>query len=123
MLSGPVIVANIVIWRKSGRPTFHIDHVKPVAAGGKTELDNLALACVGCSLYKGARLVAIDPQTSEQTPLFNLRRDDWKQHFQWRGVELVGLTASGRATIMALKVNRPSMVVIRREEKLLGRHP
>lgn len=33
--------------------TFHIDHVIPVVAGGLTTADNLALACVSCSLYKG----------------------------------------------------------------------
>jgi hypothetical protein len=34
--------------------TFHIDHVTPVAAGGPTTADNLALACVACSLHKAA---------------------------------------------------------------------
>jgi 5-methylcytosine-specific restriction endonuclease McrA len=33
--------------------TFHIDHVVPRRAGGETILDNLALACVSCSLRKG----------------------------------------------------------------------
>lgn len=40
---------------------FHVDHVVPVSAGGPTGLDNLALACVSCSLRKGARLVAPRP--------------------------------------------------------------
>jgi 5-methylcytosine-specific restriction endonuclease McrA len=35
--------------------TFHIDHVTPRHAGGKTTLPNLALACVSCSLRKGPR--------------------------------------------------------------------
>ena len=30
--------------------TFHIDHVVPRAAGGPTTAENLALACVSCSL-------------------------------------------------------------------------
>lgn len=30
--------------------TFHIDHVVPVVAGGETVAENLALACVSCSL-------------------------------------------------------------------------
>lgn len=33
--------------------TFHIDHVIPVVAGGETTAENLALACVSCSLRKG----------------------------------------------------------------------
>lgn len=31
---------------------FHVDHVVPRVAGGATVLDNLALACVSCSLRK-----------------------------------------------------------------------
>ena len=30
--------------------TFHIDHIVPRAAGGRTISQNLALACVTCSL-------------------------------------------------------------------------
>ena len=44
--------------------TFHIDHVVPVVAGGQSTSENLALACVSCSLRKGARLVTVDPQRS-----------------------------------------------------------
>jgi 5-methylcytosine-specific restriction endonuclease McrA len=29
---------------------FHVDHVVPRVAGGPTESENLALACVSCSL-------------------------------------------------------------------------
>lgn len=36
--------------------TFHVDHVVPVVAGGETVAENLALACVSCSLRKGAKL-------------------------------------------------------------------
>ncbi len=32
--------------------TFHIDHVVPQAARGPTTAENLALACVSCSLRK-----------------------------------------------------------------------
>lgn len=34
--------------------TFHVDHIVPVADHGTTEEGNLALACVSCSLKKGA---------------------------------------------------------------------
>lgn len=42
--------------------TFHIDHVTPRAAGGPTTADNLALACVSCSLRKWANETAPDAQ-------------------------------------------------------------
>ncbi len=54
--------------------TFHIDHVIPVVAGGLTTADNLALACVSCSLYKGARQDVEDPETRETVPIFNPRQ-------------------------------------------------
>ncbi|NLX97857.1 MAG: HNH endonuclease [Rhodopirellula sp.] len=34
--------------------TFHVDHVVPRVAGGRITADNLALACVSCSLRKWA---------------------------------------------------------------------
>ena len=103
--------------------TFHIDHIIPVVAVGSTTADNLALACVSCSLYKGARQGVEDPETRETVPIFNPRQQAWKEHFCWNGVEIVGLTAIGRATVNALKFNRAIILAIRAEEELLGRHP
>ncbi len=68
--------------------TFHIDHVIPVAAGGQSSFENLALACVSCSLRKGARREALDPETNEMAPIFNPRTDAWKDHFRWNGVRM-----------------------------------
>lgn len=103
--------------------TFHIDHVIPVAAGGETVAENLALACVSCSLRKAARQTAVDSQSGQEVALFHPRRDVWHEHFQWDGVHLVGLTATGRATVEALKMNRVLILAIRREEEAVGRHP
>jgi len=102
---------------------FHIDHIIPLVAGGKTIADNLALACVSCSLRKGARQKIEDQQTGEIVSVFNPRRQIWKEHFQWVGFQVVGLTATGRATIVTLNLNRPIILAIRAEEELLGRHP
>jgi hypothetical protein len=103
--------------------TFHIDHVLPVSAAGETIAGNLALACVSCSLRKAARRTARDPQSGEETALYNPRRDHWHEHFRWEGAYLVGLTATGRATITALDLNRRLIVAIREEEAAFGRHP
>jgi hypothetical protein len=103
--------------------TFHIDHVVPVVAGGSTTAGNLALACVSCSLSKGARQDIEDPETSKTVTIFNPRQQTWKEHFSWRGVEVVGLTAVGRATVNALKLNREIIRAIRVEEEFFGRHP
>ncbi|MES2709792.1 MAG: HNH endonuclease signature motif containing protein [Verrucomicrobiota bacterium] len=102
---------------------FHIDHVIPVATGGETVEDNLALACVSCSLRKGARQTAHDPLTLKPTGLFHPRRMSWADHFIWNGCRVRGLTATGRATVFALKLNRSLILAIRAEEVLRGRHP
>ncbi len=104
--------------------SFHIDHVIPLAHGGETALENLALACVSCSLRKGAREQAPNPQTGAIVPLFNPRRHRWEEHFAWaEDVMLIGLTEVGRATIAALDLNRPLILAIRRAETAFGRHP
>jgi hypothetical protein len=102
---------------------FHIDHIVPVTAGGPTLEENLALACVSCSLRKGARVAAVDPETGQSAPIYHPRRQLWDEHFYWEGAQLVGITDIGRATIMALRLNRLSIVSIRIEEMAFGRHP
>lgn len=131
----PVSLRRLVIQRAGERceycclsqagqaATFHIDHIIPVVADGATIAENLALACVSCSLRKGARQTVEDAETGEVVPIFNPRRQVWKEHFRWDGVRVVGLTATGRATIDALNMNRAIMLAIRSEEELLGRHP
>jgi len=102
---------------------FHIDHIVPVTDGGETTLQNLALACVSCSLRKGARRFAIDPETGREAGLFHPRHDEWQRHFRWDGVRVVGLTETGRATIAGLQLNRPLALAIRQEESHRDRHP
>jgi hypothetical protein len=94
-----------------------------VVAGGETLAENLALACVSCSLRKGARQNLEDSETGKVVSIFNPRQQVWKEHFAWNGVQVVGLTATGRATVQALDLNRATMLAIRAEEELLGRHP
>ncbi|MBM3853963.1 MAG: HNH endonuclease [Verrucomicrobia bacterium] len=102
---------------------FHVDHIVPATAGGQTEAENLALACVSCSLRKGARQAGHDPDTGSEARLFNPRRDAWGHHLRWEGVAIVGLTPTGRATVSMLKLNRPIMLAIREEEFSRGRYP
>lgn len=104
--------------------TFHVDHVVPRIAGGTSSLDNLALACVSCSLRKAARTAAIDPDTGHEAPLFHPRVHVWSEHFRAAASgEILGLTAIGRAAITALAMNRLIAVAIRREEHLRERWP
>jgi hypothetical protein len=103
--------------------TFHMDHIVPQVAGGATAPENLALACILCSLRKGARQQATDPRTGNKAPLFHPRHDSWAESFRWNGVKLTGRTATGRATVAALDLNSAEHLVIRGFEAKLGRHP
>ena len=130
----PAFLQRLVLRRAKGRceycrlsqagqeATFHIDHIIPQTAGGKTSADNLALACVSCSLRKGARQAFWDAQTKTEVRLFHPRQDRWDEHFVWEDTQLIGLTDIARATIAALDMNRPLILAIRAEEILLGRH-
>ena len=103
--------------------TFHIDHIQPVSAVGPTVAENLALACTSCSLRKEARRTGVDSVTGRKVRLFHPRRQVWSDHFRWRGNIVSGLTPTGRATVTALQMNRPSILIIRDEEAERGRHP
>lgn len=104
---------------------FTVDHVVPLAEGGSDKPDNLALACFHCNRRKADRLTALDPDAKKQVPLFNPRQDEWSEHFMWSadGLQVVGLTAVGRATIAALALNRDRAIRIRAADQVVGRHP
>lgn len=104
---------------------FSNEHIVPESRGGATEADNLALACQGCNNKKYNKTHAVDPISQEVVPLFHPRRDDWYTHFIWSPacLMLIGLTATGRATIAALDLNRPHVINLRRLLMLDGLHP
>jgi hypothetical protein len=90
------------------RRAFHIEHVIARQHGGATDFGNLALACWTCNLKKGPNLTGIDPQTGQITPLFNPRSDRWADHFVFSvgtSIEIRGLTAVGRTTVILLGMN------------------
>lgn len=104
---------------------FSVEHIVPVSRGGRTTVDNLALACQGCNNHKYARLSAIDPATGQDVPLYHPRQHSWAQHFAWSddGLLLLGMSEIGRATVEALQLNRSRVVSLRRLLVLAGIHP
>jgi hypothetical protein len=105
--------------------TMEVDHIIPQVAGGETDLDNLCLVCRGCNGFKLAFQTDIDPQTNQQTDLYNPRTQEWSHHFQWSedGTFVIGLTPTGRATIQRLKMNRAGIVSSRELWVQAGWHP
>ncbi len=107
--------------QSSQEAAFHVDHITPVSARGRTISSNVALACVTCSLRKAARTHVRDPLSKEWVPLFHPRQDRWSDHFRWtRRYRLLGVTPTGRATIAALGMNRPAVIAIRKALVKLG---
>jgi len=104
---------------------LHIEHIIPLALGGSSNEDNLWLACSACNNYKGVQTHALDLETKEQVLLFNPRTQRWTDHFAWSddGAEVIGLTAMGRATVEALKLNQPLICLARRRWVVAGWHP
>ena len=92
-----------------------VDHIVPRALGGDDSPANLCAACYRCNEYKGAKTHAGDPAAGAAVPLFNPRTQAWHQHFAWAngGTHIVGLTPSGRATVLALRLNNEYVVEAR----------
>lgn len=67
----------------------------------------------------------VDPTTGAEAPLFHPKLDHWFEHFAWSedGARILGLTPTGRATVEALKINRPQMLELRRYWLANGNHP
>lgn len=117
---GYCLTQEVVIGR-----SMEFDHLLPRSLGGSTTEENLWLACSFCNIYKGNRFLVIDPATGAKVRIFNPRQQDWGQHFAWAegATRIDGSTAIGRATVAALQLNRPSLVLARRLWVAAGWHP
>lgn len=90
--------------------------------GGKTELANLAYACMICNKRKGPNLASVDPDTSERTWLYNPRIQQWDDHFQLHpDGTITSITVTGRATAFLLALNDPERVQDRCDLIALGK--
>jgi hypothetical protein len=104
---------------------FSVEHVYPRAEGGQTTLENLAWSCLGCNGHKHAKTEAIDPTTGQSVPLFNPRRQVWRDHITWSEdqTHAIGITPCGRATVNALILNRTGVVNLRCLLMMAKLHP
>lgn len=104
---------------------LEIEHIIPQAKGGSDDEENLWLACRMCNAFKGTQMHAYDPLTVRRVRLFNPRLQRWSRHFMWseEGTRIIGRTACGRATVVALQLNHIIAVTVRREWVAAGWHP
>jgi len=102
--------------------TMQVDHIHPGSGDG---LDNLALSCWNCNNHKRQATDTLDPETNTTVSLFHPRKQKWSDHFEWidNFIRIRGRTATGRATIIRLKMNRPAIVVARKRWVDAGYHP
>jgi len=104
---------------------FDVEHTLPLSKGGTNDPENLAHACGGCNGHKSNLTESIDPADNKLVRLYNPRLDTWADHFAWNEVftQMVGLTPIGRATILALHLNRPALLNLRSLLLAFGEHP
>jgi hypothetical protein len=90
---------------------------EPQLWGSAQRIDKAKLpvqsVCVFCNLRKGPNLAGIDRASGKLVPPFNPRRDRWRDHFEWQGPILAGLSMIGRATIHVLNMNDPAAMEVR----------
>jgi hypothetical protein len=88
-------------------------------------LINIAFSCDGCNTNKNVHIFWLDPETAVQSPLYNPRKENCKNHFYWNDdfTQILGLTPQGRATIVLLKLNRPGLINIRKALIAFGVFP
>lgn len=105
--------------------TFALEHIIPRSQNGETSLENLALACQGCNNFKYNKTEAKDPITHKLVPLFHPRQHLWQEHFTWdeQFEIIIGISATGRATVEALKLNRQELINLLRLLFAAGEHP
>lgn len=105
---------------------LEIEHIIPIAKGGSNDESNLWLACPICNRYKSDKITNIDSETGEIVKLFNPRTQIWSEHFFWTkdGLQIVGKTPTGRATVKALHLSDDADALeVRSYWVLAGWHP
>jgi len=102
-----------------------VDHILAESRGGSDDLDNLCAACYRCNEYKGPRSSGRDPVTNELVNLYNPRTQSWHEHFRWEngGTHVIGISPTGRATVIALRLNNEYAIESRALWVLYGWHP
>lgn len=102
-----------------------VDHVRARAAGGGDTPANLALSCFHCNRHKSDHASGVDPASGAAVPLFDPRAQRWAEHFRGSAdrLRVEGVTPVGRATVVALRMNRERVLAVRGADLSVGRHP
>ncbi len=102
-----------------------LSYIVPLAKGGTSQDDNLALACRSCNLRKGISIDGLDQVTGATAAIFHPRQDTWTDHFQVSDTTgaITGLTPKGRITTEKLQLNSRLQMAARSTWIQLGIFP
>ncbi len=94
---------------------FEVEHIVPPLRGGVDDESNWALSCRSCNLHKSAHTEGIDPETHTTVRLFHPRQHRGADHFRVEPAtgSIVGIPATGRATVARLQMNTPAQLAAR----------
>ncbi|MFW6359736.1 MAG: HNH endonuclease, partial [Chroococcales cyanobacterium] len=101
----------------------HVDHIISLKHGGETVTENLAYACLSCSVNKGTDLGSISRRTGELVRFYNPRRDSWEEHFRLEGARIESLTDIGEVTERIFHFNDEERVLERQLLIEVNRYP
>ncbi|HEU4410866.1 MAG TPA: HNH endonuclease signature motif containing protein [Polyangiaceae bacterium] len=97
---------------------LEIDHVRPQAAGGSDDIENLVYACTTCNRFKGDYAPAGNAPPSLR--LLHPGRDDVEAHIaEASNGRLVGITPRGWFHIQRLHLNRAQLIELRRLQRAM----
>jgi HNH endonuclease len=103
---------------------FEVEHILPPGLGGSVGIENCALACRSCNLFKSNAVEAFESIDGLRVRLFQPRLDSWEVHFRvLESGELEALTAIGRVTILQLRMNAAAQIEARRWWVRLAMYP
>ena len=104
---------------------FEVEHIQPIATGGTSTEENLALACRSCNSFKGSRSSYLDPESGLEERFYHPKQDRWEEHFSAsdESSEIIPLTAIGRVTVIGLKINNRAQLTARQFWIQLGLFP
>lgn len=102
----PDVVANF---------SFHIEHIIGRQHGGSDHVDNLAYACSYCNWKKGPNISTVLSEDGPLIPLFNPRKDLWKDHFHIESGKIHPKTQIAEGTINLLDLNAIELILERKE--------
>ena len=103
---------------------FHVDHVRSLKHGGKTDADNLAYACPHCNQNKGSDVATFtDDENDTLVRFYNPRRDTWQDHFSVDNGEIIPKSPVGKATATILDFDQPERLILRQALAKIGQYP